>query len=181
MTSTSAAVGHAACTHSDVQMSDSDEEERVRYRELLEELRTILPGAQVLFAFLLTVPFAARFSGVGRVGKVVFTASLMAVTGATVLFTAPAAYHRLADRKDRRGRLRFGVTTVLAGLLLLAFSVTCAVFVVVRFLFDSTAFGAALAIATGISAAIAWYALPVQARRRSGGAPESQSGPDYPE
>lgn len=162
-------------------MTDHDEEERVRYRELLEELRTIIPGAQVLFAFLLTVPFASRFSGVDELGKIAFTASLMAVTGATVLFTAPAAYHRLADRTDRRGRLRFGVRTVLIGLVLLAISVTCAVFVVVRFLFDSTVLGAALAIATAISAATAWYALPVQARDRSSGVPESQAGPDYPE
>jgi hypothetical protein len=56
-------------------MSEADEkdkeEERERYRELLEELRTIIPEAQVLFAFLLTVPFAARFSQIDSCGKIV--------------------------------------------------------------------------------------------------------------
>ncbi|HEX2225883.1 MAG TPA: DUF6328 family protein, partial [Candidatus Binatia bacterium] len=119
--------------------NDTTEEERERYRELLEELRTIIPGVQVLFAFLLTAPFAARFSQVDSLGKIIFTVSLVAVAIATVLFLAPAAYHRLATRRDRRGRLRFGVRTALAGLSLLGFSITCAVFVVVRFVFDSSA------------------------------------------
>jgi hypothetical protein len=96
------------------------EEERQRYNELLGELRTVIPGVQVLFAFLLTVPFSSRFAEVDRVGKVVFTVSLMAVAAATVLFLGPAAYHRLADRQDRRGRLRYGVGLALAGMALLA-------------------------------------------------------------
>jgi hypothetical protein len=122
---------------------DRVEERREQYRELLEELRTIIPGAQVLFAFLLTAPFAARFAGVDRLGRIVFTASLLTVTAATILFLAPAAYHRTAGRLDRPARLRFGVTTTLAGLGLLALSIACAVFVVVRFVFDNAAIGVA--------------------------------------
>lgn len=140
------------------------EEKRERYRELLEEVRTIIPGVQVLFAFLLTVPFASRFDQVDTLGKIVFTLSLVAVALATILFLAPAAYHRLAGHRDRQGRLRFGVRTALAGLFLLALSITCAVFVVVRFLFDSAALGAATAAATALLAIVMWYVLPVYRR-----------------
>jgi hypothetical protein len=45
------------------------DEERQRYSELLGELRTVIPGVQVLFAFLLTVPFSSRFEQVDRVGR----------------------------------------------------------------------------------------------------------------
>lgn len=150
-------------------------EERQRYRELLAELRTVIPGAQVLFAFLLTVPFATRFSNVDYFGKIVFTISLMAVTVATILFLAPAAYHRLAGRHDRQGRLRFGVRTTLAGMLFLALSIVCAVFVVVRFLFDNIFVSVAMTFATVFLAVIMWYFLPVYKRKRSQEPSESQS------
>lgn len=151
------------------------DEQRERYNELLGELRTMLPGAQVLFAFLLTVPFASRFGEVDRVGKVVFTVSLMTVATATLLFLAPAAYHRLAPRRDRLGRLRFGVRTALLGLLLLGLSMACAVFVVVRFLFDSSTIGAILAGGVALLALVVWYVLPIRNRRRTGGEPETRS------
>lgn len=124
---------------------DERREQRDRYRELLEELRMMIPGVQVLFAFL-TVPFSARFSEIDALGKIVFAVSLVAVAIATVLFVAPATYHRLSDRHDRRGRLRYGVKTKLTGLALLGLSISCAMFVVVRFLFDSTALGVLLAV-----------------------------------
>ncbi len=51
---------------------DSAEQQRERYRELLEELRTIIPGVQVLFAFLLTVPFSSRFADLDELGRRAF-------------------------------------------------------------------------------------------------------------
>jgi MFS family permease len=148
------------------------DEDRQRYSELLGELRTIIPGVQVLFAFLLTVPFSARFAEVDQVGKAIFTVSLMAVTAATVLLLGPAAYHRLADEPDRRRRLRYGVRLALVGMALLALSISCAVFVVGRLTFDDTRVGAGLAAATAVAAALLWYIVPVIQRWRSGGASE---------
>lgn len=148
-------------------------EERERYRELLEELRTIIPGVQVLLAFLLTVPFAAGFEEVDKAGKVIFTVSLMAVALAAILFLAPASYHRLADRKDRRGRISFGVRVTLAGMALLALSITCAVFVVVRFLFGSLLLALILASAAAALSFFTWYLHPVKNRRHTGGISES--------
>lgn len=150
-------MNHAPAEH-------SESEERERYRELLEELRTIIPGVQVLFAFLLTVPFASRFSNVDHLGRVVFAISLMAVASATFLFIAPTAYHRLVGHRDRRARLRFGVRTALVGLGLLALSIICAIFVVVRFIFDWRVAGV-LSGATAAMALTLWYLYPLWKRR----------------
>ena len=151
---------------------EEKEEERHRYLELLGELRTIIPGVQVLFAFLLTVPFSSRFVQIDRMGKVVFTVSLMAVAAATTLLLGPAAYHRLADRQDRRGRLQYGVRLAVAGMALLALSISCAMFVVGRFLFDDTRVGIGLAAAVAVTAAVIWYIVPITRRWRSGGVSE---------
>ena len=137
--------------------AQGEQEERERYRELLEEVRTVIPGAQVLFAFLLTVPFAARFSEVDLLGRIIFTSS----TG----LPGVASYHRLVGHRDRRGRRHFGVKTALAGLFLLALSITGVIFVVVRFMFESTVLGSAAAVVTALVAGVMWYLLPVISRR----------------
>jgi MFS family permease len=148
------------------------DENRQRYSELLGELRTIIPGVQVLFAFLLTVPFSSRFAEIDQMSKVVFTVSLMAVTAAAVLLLGPAAYHRLGDQENRRRRLRYSVWLALTGMALLALSISCAVFVVGRFTFDSIGVGTGLAAATAGAAALIWYVVPIIQRWRSGGASE---------
>lgn len=157
---------------------ETAEEERERYRELLEELRTMIPGAQVLFAFLLTAPFAARFSELDTLARIVFTVSLVAVAIATVLFLSPAAYHRLANRRDRRARLRFGIRTALAGMSLLCISISCAVFVVVRFIFDNSLLGAVLAAVSAALAILMWYIIPMYNRRESGERSEARLSAD---
>ena len=73
---------------------DPDEEARERYRELLEELRTIIPGVQVLFGFLLTVPFSARFDRLDDLGRDLYSVVLAGVALAIVVFLTPAAIHR---------------------------------------------------------------------------------------
>lgn len=156
-----------------------DQEDREKYRELLEELRTMIPGAQVLFAFLLTAPFAARFSEIDRLGKILFVVALLAVAAAVFLFLAPAAYHRITGRADRRSRLAFGVRTALVGMALLGLSITCSVFVVVRFLFGF-ALASALATAAAAVALLVWVVLPaLKARERrphGGGNPTREEG-----
>ncbi|MCW8193843.1 amine oxidase [Proteobacteria bacterium 005FR1] len=145
------------------QLSD-EERERTRYRELLGEVRTIIPGAQVLFAFLLTAPFSSRFSEVDEVGRAIFTISLLSVAAATVLFLAPAAYHRLADQRDRRQRLNFGVRTTLSGMFLLGVAVVLAIFVVVRFMFHSTPFGLMAGGFAAVLGILMWLIFPLRHR-----------------
>lgn len=140
---------------------DRVEQQRQLYQELLQELRTVIPGVQVLFAFLLTAPFASRFGEIDRLGKIVFAVSLMAAAIATAILLAPAAYHRVGDRRDRHTRLRYGVQAALGGLSLLAISVTGTIFVVVRFMFDNTTLAIVLATAVALLCAALWAIIPL--------------------
>jgi hypothetical protein len=143
-----------------------EEAQRDRYRELLEELRTVLPGVQVLLAFLLTVPFSQRFTELDDLGKDVFAAVVLGVALAIVSFLTPAAYHRLGDREDRAGRVALSVRLAVAGMSLLGASMVGVIFVVVRFVFDSTALGLTFAGTLAVVVAALWFVLPVLRRRR---------------
>src|SRR3712207_2750878 len=87
----------------------SDEDRGAReVVELLQELRIVLPGVQVLFAFLLTVPFAARFAELTDAQRYVFFATLLCTAAATALLIAPTAQHRLLFRKGAREHRKIG-------------------------------------------------------------------------
>ena len=135
------------------------DQQRERYRELLEELRTIIPGVQVLFGFLLTVPFSSRFDELDTLGRGAFAGSLLSAALATVVFLTPAAYHRVRDRDDRRRRIAFSVRAELGGMTLLAVAVVLAVFVVVRFIFDTT-LGGIFAGTVSATMVAMWWLLP---------------------
>src|SRR5438093_7923415 len=75
--------------------------------ELLNELRVVLPGVQVLFAFLLTVPFSNGFSRMTDVQRNVYFVAFVATTIATILFIAPSTYHRIQFRQGDKERMLF--------------------------------------------------------------------------
>lgn len=136
-----------------------DPETRERYRELLEELRTVLPGVQVLFAFLLTAPFSARFTELDEFGRDLYTVGLVGTALAMVVFLAPASYHRIAPRRERAARLATAIRMTVAGMLILAGSVTTIVFAVLRFIFG----GGVPTIVTSVLAGaivVLWYVVP---------------------
>jgi MFS family permease len=141
-------------------------EVRERYRELLEELRTILPGVQVLFAFLLTAPFSQRFGDLDRVGRDGYMVAMVAAATAVVLFSAPTSFHRVAPRQQRHLRLRTAIALTVVGMIALLTAVTSAVFVVTRFIFGT---GEGLAVAGGVAAAAfaLWYLAPLVSRLRT--------------
>jgi hypothetical protein len=99
---------------------------RDRYYGLMQELRVLLPGAQVLVAFLLIAPFAERFGTLDTAGRVLYGISLVSGLLAVVAFVAPAAHHRIGSRHARSERLRlgivFGLAPTLASVLVLASS-----------------------------------------------------------
>ena len=142
----------------------SEEQRRERYRELLEEFRTIQPGVQVLFAFLLTAPFTQRFEEVDAVSRGAWLTALVATAIAVAAFIAPAAFHRLGDRHERHERLLIGVVGMVLGLSALAVAMTAAVLAVVRFVYGP---GLGTTVAAGVAGvlALAWYVLPLARRR----------------
>lgn len=138
--------------------------ERERYRELLEELRTIIPGVQVLLAFLLTVPFSSRFDELDAFGRDIYALVLTGVALATVVLITPAALHRLSEGHDRTRRLRISIRCTIGGITLLAACVVASVFVVIRFVFDDARLALTLAGVVAASVIGLWYVLSIRHR-----------------
>src|SRR3982751_6464377 len=119
---------------------DQEEQDRLNRQllELLNELRVALPGVQVLFAFLLAVPFQQRFSEVTTFERYVYIVTLLASAAATAFLIAPTGYHRLLfQRGDRPLIIRHGTRLFIAGLAALAVGMICAVFLVTEIVFST--------------------------------------------
>ena len=118
-----------------------DRKERVDREliELLNEIRVVLPGAQVLFAFLLSLPFLARFDLLTRVDRDAYYAALLCPAMGTVMLMAPSADHRLRFREyDNEPLLFWFNKLVLVGSTSLAAATAPAVFLVTDSLFDQS-------------------------------------------
>jgi len=136
--------------------------------EFLNELRVALPGVQVLFAFLLGVPFTQRFGQVSELQKDVYFVTFLCAAASTALLIAPSAYHRLEWRQgDKEHLLVVSNRLAIAGTVFLALSIAGTVFVVTDMLFDVTS-AAALAAVTAAFFGWFWYALPLLRRWRGG-------------
>jgi hypothetical protein len=148
--------------------ADRDELRR-RYYGLLQELRVVLPGVQVLLAFLLTAAFSEGFRRLDAAGRDAYAVALTATFGATVCFIAPTVFHRVGERTDRAARLIWGVRLMVVGLSLLSIGLTAALWCVARYVWgDVTAWLMAGAAVTII--VVLWLVLPltssIGARRR---------------
>ena len=144
-------------------MQESDEQRRNRELiELLNELRVALPGVQVLFAFLLAVPFQRRFPELAHRDRAVFYAALLSTAVSTALLIAPSSYHRLRWRdRDKEHLLEASNRLTIAGLALMALAVTCVVFVVSDFLYGLAA-AVPATVAIVLVFAVFWYGLPLR-------------------
>jgi len=135
--------------------------------EFLNELRVALPGVQVLFAFLLGVPFTQRFSQVTDLQKDVYFVTFLCAAVATALLIAPSAYHRLEWRQgDKEHLLIVSNRFAIAGTTFLAISISGTVFVVTDMLFNETS----AAVVAGLTAAFFgwfWYGMPLLRRLTS--------------
>jgi Family of unknown function (DUF6328) len=145
-------------------MPESEEERRNRELiELLNELRVALPGVQVLFAFLLAVPFASGFPKLSELDRDIFFVAFIATALSTVFLIAPSSYHRLRWRQSDKERLLVVSNALtIAGLFLLAVAITAAVFVITDFLFHHS-WAAAFTALVGAAFLILWYGLPLAA------------------
>jgi hypothetical protein len=133
--------------------------------ELLQELRIVIPGVQVLFAFLLTVPFSQGFTKLDALQRGVFFATLLCTAAATALLIAPSSHHRLLFRQGvREQRVQMGNLLAILGL---AFLVPAMVGVL--FVFTDLIFGSAAAIIVTVIVTLffvlLWFVLPLRYRR----------------
>jgi hypothetical protein len=152
---------------------DESPEERAdrNLLELLNELRVALPGVQVLFAFLLVVPFNTGFERVTEFQKDVYVVTLVTTALAAACLIAPSAHHRVQFRRqDKEFVVTTGSRFALAGLVLIALSMCGTILLVTSFLFDDLLGG----IVAGVLAVIflgVWFLIPL-ARRLGGHAPQ---------
>jgi uncharacterized protein involved in cysteine biosynthesis len=143
---------------------EETEDERVdrNLQEMLGELRVALPGVQVLFAFLLVVPFNQRFAQVTDFQKTTYFVTLLFTTASTVCLIAPTAHHRMEFRRQHKGAIvESGNRIVILGLGFLAIAMTGAVLLITDFLYGATTTAVA-AIAVGVAFAVLWYAVPLR-------------------
>ncbi len=143
------------------------DELRDRYYGLLQELRVLLPGVQILVAFLLTVPFAQGFDSLDDLGRALYGIALTTGVLAVVAFTTPTVLHRLGHRQARSQRLQWAIRTTRAGLALLAATLLVALALVTRAVFGDTT---AILVTIGVSAAIValWLVLPLSLEMHTG-------------
>lgn len=134
--------------------------------ELLQELRVALPGVQVLFAFLLTMPFSQGFARMTTLQRDLYFAILLATAVTSVLFIAPSAYHRIRWRDyDKEQLLVTSTRLSILGIVLLAVAVAGAVYLISDVMFGAGVAGAATA---GIAAVLVWFwfGLPLSRKVR---------------
>jgi Family of unknown function (DUF6328) len=133
--------------------------------ELTGELRVVVTGVQVLFAFLLIVPFDSGFAHVGDFERAVYFVTLLLATLAATCMIAPSARHRFLFRHDDKQRIVFvSNRVVIAGLGFLALAMCGCVLLVTSTLFGVFA-GLLTAIFAGVPFAALWFAMPLLRRR----------------
>jgi Family of unknown function (DUF6328) len=145
-----------------------DRKERVDREliELLNELRVALPGVQVLFAFLLIVPFNQGWQSVTQLERLVYFASLVATAASTALLIAPTTYHRLHFRGRDKEQLLFTANRMaIAGSVFLLGAIAGSVFLVADLLFGELP-AAFVALITILWFGWFWYGLPLSRRDR---------------
>lgn len=143
--------------------------------EILNELRVALPGAQFLFAFLLTVPFAAGFAGLSQGLRIVFYACLLCTLVATILLIAPAAYHRVRWQEgDKAEVIRMAHRMFLVGMTCLAVAMATAVGFVSYVLLGAVAAAAATTVSM-VVIVLTWCVLPLRGRFDDGAGAATRS------
>jgi Family of unknown function (DUF6328) len=140
--------------------------------ELLNELRVALPGVQVLFAFLLGIPFTQRFGELSTSDRRLYFATVIATALATLCLMAPSAHHRLRFRSGVKEQLlRVANVFAIVGLVLLAFAITAATVMITDVVYPGAL---PKVVAGGLAAAFAagWFVMPMFYRREKTPEPE---------
>jgi ABC-type Mn2+/Zn2+ transport system permease subunit len=142
----------------------SKEELNQEWGELVEEHRLAMPGVQVLFGFLLVLPFQNRFERLTTNQEYVYFSALMCATIAVVLLITPTAAHRIRWRQaDKEALLHVATRTAIAATVFMASAMTASVYLITDYLFGEPA----TAVVTALVAAafiLFWYGFPLWRR-----------------
>jgi hypothetical protein len=145
----------------------TDERRNRQLAELLNELRLALPGVQMLFGFLLAVPFSQRFATISATQQALYYTAFASAAGASVCFIAPTAFHRIVwQHGEKRVLLRVSSALAIAGTVFLAAAITSVMLFITSYLYGSAP--AALAGAVLLASLVTlWYVLPLALRLRA--------------
>ncbi len=149
--------------------ADEDQAERLDREliELLNELRVVMPGVQVLFGFLLTVPFQQRFETIDDFQRIVYFVTLLLVAASSAFLMGPSAFHRLTFREGQKPYLvRLGTRQTIVGMALLALAMNGVLLLLTDLLFHTTTVAITVAAMAGL---FGWLWFGLAWRRRMSG------------
>jgi hypothetical protein len=136
--------------------------------ELLQEVRVAQTGVQILFAFLLTVPFTARFDRLTSFQEILYFVTLLAAGAAALLLIAPTSYHRILFRLgDKEHLVRAANRLTIVGLAFVAVAIVGVILLISDLLFPGTVAFAVTGTAAGLCVTC-WYVVPLRRRSRLG-------------
>jgi hypothetical protein len=142
----------------------SKEELDQEWGELIEEHRLAMPGVQVLFAFLLILPFQNRFADLTKQQTYVYYSALICATFAIVLLIAPTAAHRIRWRKrDKEALMRMATRSAIVATVFIAAAMTASVWLITDVLFGEPATVIVSSVVAG-AFVLFWYAFPLYRR-----------------
>jgi hypothetical protein len=150
---------------SDARQESTQQRDDRNLVELVQELRVAGLGVQVLFGFLLALPFSNRFSQLSGAQRDLYVTCLVLAAVAATLLIGPVAYHRLVFRQGMKERLvRFTNTLAILGLAAVGGSVLCAVLLVTWYVAGAAA-GSVITALVGVMMFGLWFAVPLASRR----------------
>jgi hypothetical protein len=158
--------GHAPVEQDPDRLRDETDTERLDRNliELLQEVRVVQTGVQVLFAFLLTVPFSSRFDEITRFQRGAYFAALVGTAAASILLIAPTSVHRLLFRRgEKEYMVELSNRLAIGGLLSLAVAMIAAMILVSDVMFG-TASAIAIGVVTAAAFGVVWAGLPLRRR-----------------
>jgi Family of unknown function (DUF6328) len=136
--------------------------------ELLQEVRVAQTGTQILFAFLLGVPFTQRFADVTSFQRTVYFATLLAAAVASAFLIAPSAYHRiLFQQREKPFVIRASNVLILVGLSFVALAMSGVILLISDLLYSERTTAIVTAAIAGLFVVL-WYVVPLMRRFRDG-------------
>ena len=157
----------ADSSSSDQEHESRDAKEDRQLIELLNELRVALPGVQMLFGFMLAVPFTQPFGSLSDRQRLLFYIAFLATASASICFITPTSFHRITWQRGVKGRmLRISSRLTIAGTVFLGIAIGCVVGFLSSYLYNSVLATILTAVVFTIIG-ILWYSIPLFLRERA--------------
>lgn len=138
------------------------------HEELFQELRAVIPGAEVLFAFLLTVAFTERFDRLDSNQRTVYFLTFLPAGVSLVLLLAPTAFHRVRFRQaDKDAMLKVANVEAITAMALMTVTVALAVWLIGSMIVSRDT-ARLIAVGVWLFAVVLWWGVPLRRRLADG-------------